>query len=80
MRYRSHIPNPAHIADAGLLVQPGEEFDSPVGLHHPELEPLDDEAKSHVAAIEAENAGYAAEYAARVSGQGPETITKAPKE
>lgn len=70
MRYQSRIPNPALVAPIGRLVQPGEEFDSDVGLFHPELVPLDDEAKAHVAAVEAENARHAAEYALRTSGQG----------
>lgn len=73
MRYQSLIPNPATVAPIGRVVHPGEEFDSEVGLFHPELVPLDDEAKAHVAAIEAENAKHAAEYAARTSGQGVES-------
>jgi len=71
MRYRSRIPNPAVIADIGLVVEPGQEFDSPIGLHHPELDPLDKEAKAHVARVEAENVRHAAEYQARVTGQPP---------
>jgi len=70
MRYRSRIPNPALIAPIGITVKPGQEFDSPAGLFHPELEPLDDEAKAHVAAIEAANAEHAARYAQETSGQG----------
>lgn len=70
MRYQSRIPNPALVAPINRVVQPGEEFDSEVGLFHPELVPLDDEAKAHVAAIEAENARHAAEHALRTSGQG----------
>jgi len=70
MRYRSRIPNPALVAPINRVVQPGEEFDSDLGLFHPELEPLDEEAKAHVAAVEAENAAHAAEYAAQTSGQG----------
>ena len=71
MRYRSRIPNPAHVAPIDLVVQPGQEFESPVGLHHPELEPLDDEAKEHAARIAVELAEHAAAYQAKVSGQGP---------
>jgi hypothetical protein len=69
MRYRSKIPNPAHVAPIGLLVQPGQEFDSPEGLFHPDLEPLDDEAKTHVAEIERQNAEHAAAYQRLVTGQ-----------
>ena len=70
MRYQSRIPNRALVAPIDRWVEPGEEFDSEVGLFHPELIPLDDEAKAHVAAIEAENARHAAEYAVNTSGQG----------
>lgn len=69
MRYRSKIPNPAHVAPIGIVVTPGQEFDSPIGLHHPELEPLDDEAKAHAEQIAAELAEHAAAYQARVTGQ-----------
>ena len=44
-RYRSELPNPAHIAPIMLDVEPGEEFDSYEPLNHPHLVPLNDAAK-----------------------------------
>jgi hypothetical protein len=69
MRYRSRIPNPAHVAPIDLVVEPGQEFESPVGLHHPELEPLDDEALEHAAKIALELEEHAAAYQRQVTGQ-----------
>lgn len=72
MRYRSMIPNPALVAPIQLMVEPGEEFDSPIGLNHPELVPLDDEAKAFAAEIAAQNEAHATAYQARIGVPPPE--------
>jgi hypothetical protein len=72
MRYKSFIPNPALVAPIMLTVEPGQEFDSPIGLNHPELVPLDDEAKVFAAEIAAENEAHAAAFRARIGAPPPE--------
>lgn len=54
-RYRSDIPNPAHIADIALVVNTGDEFDSPTPLHHGLLVPLNKAAKDAAEAVEQAN-------------------------
>ncbi len=48
--------------DFKMVVRPGEEFDSPGPLHHPQLTPLDDEAKAFAAIVVEQDLEHARAY------------------